>query len=159
MRPALVCIGAIGLLAAGASSAQDSTCSVETRQVGGESFRVVRCDEDAEAISNAIADAQASCEELSGMAQLRCYEAVAASFELRRKSMIRRALAEGGTVEAVADRFDASLEEVEQVQAEMAPPERTSSAETDPGRAAIREQVEQDLAQELAQEDSAEPAP
>ena len=159
MRPALVCIGAIGLLAAGASSAQDSTCSVETRQVGGESFRVVRCDEDAEAISNAIADAQASCEELSGMAQLRCYEAVAASFELRRKSMIRRALAEGGTAEAVADRFDASLEEVGQVQAEMAPPEHTSNAEVDPGRAAIRERVEQDLADSMAPEQSFDEAP
>ncbi len=152
MRPVLVSVVVIGLVAPGVGSAQDSTCTVETRKEDGETFRVIRCDEDSAATQDGIAQAQASCDELGGEAQPQCYQAVVASFELRRQSMIRRALSEGATVDAVASEYDASLEAVQQVQAEMAPPEDGSDPEIDAARAAARVQAEQDLADWMAQE-------
>ncbi len=151
MRPALTSVLVIGLVAPGVGSAQ-STCTVETRKVDGETFRVIHCDEGSAATEEAIAQAQASCDELAGEAQLRCYEAVVASFELRREAMIRRALSDGATVDAVAIRYDASLDAVQQVQAEMAPPESVIDPEIDAARAAARVQAEQDVADWMARE-------
>jgi len=161
VRPALAAVLVLAACLLGPSSpAQESTCSVETRQADGRSFRVARCDEDAAAVDDAMARAQASCNELAGETQARCHEAVAASFELRRKAMIRRALREGMPADAVADRLDASIDEVQQVQAEMsAPPVQEGDPAAEAARAALQAQVEQDLAEELAQEDPANPAP
>ncbi len=151
MRPALVSVAVIGLIAPGAGWAQDSTCTVETRKVEGKTFRVIRCDEDTATTEEAIAKAQSSCDELAGAAQIQCYQAVEASFELRREAMIRRALSDGASVDAVASKYDAPLEAVQQAQAEMAPPD-TTEPEIDAARAAARVQAEQDLVDWMAQE-------
>jgi len=151
MRRTLVCSLVIVFLSPVGGWAEDS-CEVAVRQFGAKSVRVVRCDEDPATIDAAIDRAQESCEELPSETRLACLEAIAASFELRRRSMIRRALREGGTIEAVADRYAAAPEEVEQIRAEMAPPEQTIDPELEASRAAARERAERDFHELMARE-------
>ena len=151
MRRTLACTLAIIFFSAVEGFAEDS-CEVGVRLIGAKSIRVVHCDEDPATVDAAINRAQGSCEELPSETRLQCFETIAASFELRRKSMIRRALSEGGTTEAVADRYGASLEEVEQIRAEMAPPEQTIDAEVEASRAAARERAERDFLDLMARE-------
>ena len=112
------------LLAATETLAEASSCRVEL-PLG---VRVIVCDEDPAVIQDAMARAQAPCAELPGEDRGSCYEAVAESFALRRESMIRRALRAGAAVDAIASRYGASPEEVQQIQAEMAP----RASEVDP---------------------------
>jgi hypothetical protein len=151
MRRTLAWTLAIVFLSSAGVSADDS-CEVRVRQIGAKSVRVVHCDEDPATIDAAIDRAQASCDELPGETRLECLDAIAASFALRHQSMIRRALREGGTSEAVADHYGASVEEVEQIRAEMAPPERTIDAEAEASRAAARELAERDFLELMARE-------
>jgi hypothetical protein len=151
MRRTIVFTMAIVLLSSVEGSAEDS-CEVGVRPIGSKSVRVIRCDEDPATVDAAIGRAQESCEELSGETRLECLDAVASSFALRRKSMIRRALSEGGTTEAVADRYGAPVEEVEQIRAEMAPPEQTIDAQAEASRTAARERAEQDFLDLLARQ-------
>ena len=152
MRGAIMLGLVVSLLTPGGSSAQDSSCRVELKQLGAKKFRVILCDEDPAAINDAIARAQSTCNDLPTDEQPDCYEAVAASFELRRTAMMRRALREGQAPEAVADRFGASLTEVELLQAELAPPEGQTDPEAAQAAAAELERVERDLADFMARE-------
>jgi hypothetical protein len=154
MRPALVLVLLMGLLGPGGSSAQGSTCSVELRQAGIKKFRMIRCDEDPAAMNDAILRARAACKELPAENQPGCFEAVADSFELRREAMMRRALREGATAEAVADRYGASLAEVERLQAEMPPRESEVDSEAQARAAEELRAVERDLQDWLLQQES-----
>jgi len=120
------------LLAAGAS-AEESTCRVEQRL----GLRVIECDEDPAANAEAVARAQATCLELAAEDQPSCYEAIAESFVLRREAMVRRALRAGWGVDAIVSRYGSSPEEVEQIQAAMAP--RTTEVDPDAQARAVEE--------------------
>ena len=109
---AMVSVGAAVLWMGG--SAANADCSVERRQAAGESFRVIVCDESREAIDDAMARASESCTTLTPELETSCYEAVAASFRLRREAMLRRALKEGASITAAAQLYEYTEEEVEQ---------------------------------------------
>ena len=91
----------------------NADCSVETRQAAGKYFRVITCDESDQVISDAMARASESCVTPTGEVDYECKKAVAESFEMRRESMLRRALKEGASVKAAAELYGYTEKEVE----------------------------------------------
>jgi hypothetical protein len=106
------------------SSAANADCSVERRQAAGNSFRVIQCDESRAAINGAISRASEHCATLAPEIKASCYEAVRASFRLRREAMLRRALKEGGSVTAAAQLYGYTEKKVERWIAKNAPTDR-----------------------------------
>ena len=64
-------------------------------------------------IRDAMERASESCFTLTGEVDYECKEAVAESFEMRRESMLRRALKEGASVKAAAELYGYTEKEVE----------------------------------------------
>jgi hypothetical protein len=89
-------------------------CSVELKQSGGKTFRAIECDETQVALDEAREFAAESCASLEGQFVDACYDAVFASFELRREAMLRRTLKEGATLEAAAALYGYTEEELAQ---------------------------------------------
>ena len=139
----VVCVVAAVLWLGG--SAANADCSVERRQAAGESFRVIRCDESQAVIDDALARASEPCATLAPEFETSCYEAVAASFRLRREAMLRRALKEGASITAAAQLYGYTEEEVARWIDENVPTDR-GYAEPEETPAAVL-QVEQDLAE------------
>ena len=90
-----------------------ANCSVDTRSAGSKTFRIASCDESDSTIEEAKIRQSRSCDELEPEFVNDCYEAVAASLDLRRESMLRRALNEVATVEEAALQLGYSIGEVE----------------------------------------------
>jgi hypothetical protein len=106
-----VMIPAFLLSIAGSARAE---CTVEWKYSRGKTFRTTKCDESQTELDEAKAAAAAPCMDLERELADACYDAVAASFELRREAMLRRTLREGATVEAAAERYGYTEEEVAQ---------------------------------------------
>ncbi len=131
-------------------SAAYADCSVERRQAAGKSFRVIVCDESPEAIDDAIARASDHCATLAPEFETPCYEAVAASYWLRREAMLRRTLKEGASIRAAAQLHGFTEEEVERWLAKNTPTDR-GYTESDEVSAEVL-QAQQDLATLLQQQ-------
>jgi len=136
------------LLAAGGASAEESACHVDSTL----GRRVVRCDEDPATMNEAMARAQAPCGELLAEDQASCIEAIAESFALRRESMIRRAVRVGWGTDAIMSRYGASDQEVQRVQAEMAPRVSVVDPEAQARAAEERQAIERELEEWRLQE-------
>jgi hypothetical protein len=106
------------------SSAANADCSFEKRQAAGKSSRVINCDESRKAIYGAIARASEHCATLAPEFEASCYEAVRASFRLRREAMLRRVLKEGASVKAAAQLYGYTKKEVERWIARNTPTNR-----------------------------------
>lgn len=106
------------------SSAANADCSIERRHAAGNSFRVIQCDESRAAINGAIARASEHCATLAPKTKASCYEAVRASFRLRREAMLRRVLKEGASVTAAAQLYGYTEKKVERWIAKNTPTNR-----------------------------------
>ncbi len=106
------------------SSAANADCSFGKRRAAGKSSRVIKCDENWKAIDGAIARASEHCATLAPEFEASCYEAVRASFQLRREAMLRRALKEGASVKAAAQLSGYTKKEVERWIAKNTPTNR-----------------------------------
>ncbi len=106
------------------SSAANADCGFGTRRAAGKSSRVIKCDESRKAIDDAIARASDHCATLAPEFEASCYEAVRASFRLRREAMLRRVLKEGASVKAAAQLYGYTKKEVERWIAENMPTDR-----------------------------------
>ena len=121
---ALVVVSVVAAVLWMGGSAARADCSIERRQSAGKSFRVIKCDESQEVIDDAIARASDHCATMAPEFEASCYEAVAASYRLRREAMLRRALKEGASVTAAAQLFGYTEEEVERWIAKNTPTDR-----------------------------------
>jgi hypothetical protein len=89
-------------------------CDVKLKRSGGKTFRAIKCDERRAALDETREFAAESCADLHAEFSDACYDAVFASFELRREAMLRRTLKEGATLEAAATLYGYTEEEVSQ---------------------------------------------
>ena len=150
---ALAVAGVVAAVLWMGGSAANADCSVKRRQAAGKSFRVIQCDESREAINDAIARASEHCATLAPEIEASCYEAVRASFRLRREAMLRRVLKEGASVTAAAQLYGYTEKRVERWSAKNTPTNR-GYAEPDEVPAEIL-QAQKDLAtfQQLARQE------
>lgn len=134
-------IGATGLWLGGSSAKAD--CNVEKRQAAGNYFRVIKCDESQQAIDEAIVREAESCTDSTQNPESPCYDEIVESHRLRKEAMLRRALKDGASIEAAAQLYGYTVEEVEWWIAENTPPNNRHSKPADVPAVVI--QAEQDL--------------
>ena len=90
-----------------------------------------------------------SCTRVTPELETSCYDAVAASFRLRREAMLRRTLKEGASITAAAQLYGYTEEEVERWLAKNTPTDRGYDEPEETPADVL--QAEQDLAAAIAE--------